>query len=567
MVRATFAGFNTALSALQANQKRLDITGQNLSNMNTAGYTRQQLETSSLNYTNPTSHYSNGNETVVGFGVSMNRVSQVRDPYLDIQYRAQMTDYSYTNQLQTSLDSLSKVLDETTIDGIRQAFDDIGSVLTKMQDPSKVSDPIYESELRAKMQSLTSLFNQASKQITQAEQNEFERLTGEGTSEQGAVERVNDILQQIGNLNVQIKRNQIAGHPSLELQDERNLLLDELSGYIPIETRYYKDEAHSGDKAYDYDANGNVIGKKDWPDDLEVSLTYTDSDGNSQKLILVNGSDRGTNGDQKNYGSLSAVKSDALPNPDLVKDKADISEPTNIALIFSRAESYTAQNANDSATAWNKGDQFDGGSIQASLDMLQKIGDGNTIKGTKTVDTVRGYQYYSGRLDTLAREFAKKMNEINNDNKTGTADQNLFTIPASGNSDDITAGNISISSDWVNGTTHISTGGANRTDTILDMIAALKDTQISNLDGKSFSDYMNNISTQLATDSSSNKTALKTNTTILNGIQDSKDSISGVSLDEEAANMMTYVSAYNAASRLMTALDEVLNTLINNTGV
>ena len=56
MVRATFAGFSTALSALQANQKRLDIVGQNLSNMNTAGYTRQQLETSSLNYTKPIAH-------------------------------------------------------------------------------------------------------------------------------------------------------------------------------------------------------------------------------------------------------------------------------------------------------------------------------------------------------------------------------------------------------------------------------------------------------------------------------------------------------------------------------
>ena len=60
---------------------------------------------------------------------------------------------------------------------------------------------------------------------------------------------------------------------------------------------------------------------------------------------------------------------------------------------------------------------------------------------------------------------------------------------------------------------------------------------------------------------------MKTNVTVLNGIQDSRDSISGISLDEEAANMMTYVSAYNAASRLMTALDEVLNTLINNTGL
>ena len=71
--------------------------------MNTAGYTRQQLEASSLNYTNPVSHYSNGNETAVGFGVSMNRVSQIRDPYLDIQYRSQSADCSYTNRLQTAL--------------------------------------------------------------------------------------------------------------------------------------------------------------------------------------------------------------------------------------------------------------------------------------------------------------------------------------------------------------------------------------------------------------------------------------------------------------------------------
>ena len=55
--------------------------------------------------------------------------------------------------------------------------------------------------------------------------------------------------------------------------------------------------------------------------------------------------------------------------------------------------------------------------------------------------------------------------------------------------------------------------------------------------------------------------------TVLNGIQNSRDSISGVSMDEEATNMMSYISAYNAASRLMTTLDEALNTLINNTGV
>ena len=550
MVRATFSGFNTALSALQANQKRLDITGQNLSNMNTAGYT-------SLNYTNPVSHYSNGNETAVGFGVSMDRVSQIRDPYLDIQYRSQSADCSYTNRLQTALNSLSKVLDETTISGIRKAFDDVLSTLTGMQDPAKVSDPIYESELRSKMQSVCNLFNQASRQITQAEQNEFQRLTGEGSSEQGDVQKINDILRQIGDLNVQIKRNQVAGHPSLELQDKRNLLLDELSGYIPVETRYYKDDAHSGNNAYDHDANGAVIGKKDWPDDLEVSMNYIDAKGKSQKLILVNGSDLGADGRTKNYGQLSVLKGDH-------QTAASVSDPANISIKFEKAPSYkgNGQATTNDVYAELKGIRFEGGSLQASLDMLQKTGTGNVINGSTAVDDVRGYQYYSGKLDQLASTFAKSMNDINNGKKH--TDQNLLSNSTNDSTTDITAGNIGISKGWTSGTVHISTDGTNRTDTILDMIAAMKDTK--KLNGKTFADYMNNLSTQLASDSSSNQTALKTGTTVLNSIQDSRDSLSGVSLDEEATNMMAYVSAYNAASRLMTALDEVLNTLISNTG-
>jgi len=78
---------------------------------------------------------------------------------------------------------------------------------------------------------------------------------------------------------------------------------------------------------------------------------------------------------------------------------------------------------------------------------------------------------------------------------------------------------------------------------------------------------MNNTSTILANDSRANQNILKTNVTVLNSIQDYKDSVSGISMDEEASNMMAYMSAYNAASRLMTAMDEALNTLINNTGL
>lgn len=558
MVRATFAGFSTALSALQANQKRLDITGQNLSNMNTVGYTRQQLNTSSLNYTGGVCHTMNGSENVVGFGVSMDGVSQVRDPYLDTQYRLQMTKADYNNSMQTALDSLANILDETNISGLNAAFKDIQSVLTNINDPSKVVDPVYESELRSKMENLAALFNKSASQITEAEKSEFDRVTGAGTSEQGAVDKINDILRQIGELNVQIKQNQVAGQPSLEMMDERNVLLDTLSSYIPIEVSYYKDSSHSGtytaadgsirDRAYDYDASGKIIGKREWPDDLKVELVYTDAQGKTQRMTLVNGSEQGADGKQKNYGQLEAVKAD---NNNAAADRND---PTNVAVKFTAAQSSAAAGTNPATTtAGAASSQFSGGSLQASLDMLGK-------KGTGGTDDVRGYQYYMSKLDTLAKNFTDTMNDLN---KKGGGGE-LFMNSATGNSTGINASNISISTGWTNGKTHIATGGDSPTDTVRAMLKAMSEASV---EGKTYANYMNHVSTQLATDSSSNTTALKTNVTVLNSIQSSKDSISGVSMDEEATNMMTYVSAYNAASRLMTALDEVLNTLISNTGM
>ncbi len=549
MVRATFAGFTTALSALQANQKRLDITGQNLANMNTVGYTRQQLDVSSLNFTKPTGHYSSDPMANVGFGVAMTGVSQIRDPYLDIQYRLQMSKSSYSDSMQTSLDSLAAILDETNVSGIRQAFDDIQSTLTSMQDPAKVNDPIYESELRTRMQQLTNLLNSSSKDISQAIKNEYTKLDGTGSSENGYVDEVNDILRQIGDLNRQIKTNELVGQSALELKDERNVLLDELAGYLPIEVTYYKDEAHDGIDAngqtdtddakseiYDLDKNGNIIGKKEWPDDLRVELVYTDGNNVTQKITLINGTEgKGS----ENYGSL--------------KVQADQDDPTKASVSFTGAGKTTPDCSfgYDSASGKPSTNQLSGGSIASSLDMLVQDGTGTSV---------RGYQYYMNKLDTLARTFAEVINKCNTDHK---GDALLTAQPNGGN---ITAANIGLSSDWVAGNIHIASDGDSTNGAILDMLASMKNTH-TDLDNNSFADFANHVSTILANDSYNNTNSLKTNVTVLNGIQNSRDSLSGVSLDEEASNMMSYISAYNAASRLMTTLDEALDTLINGTGV
>lgn len=611
MIRATFAGFTTAFSAIQANQKRLDITGQNLANMNTPGYTRQQLKTSSMNYTHPISHYMNGSEIVVGFGVNMEKVTQIRDPYLDAQYRSQIDKSGYTEGLQTGLDRLADVFDETNIQGLHQAFLNVRSTLENAHDPSKVNDPIYESELRSKMQAVTNLLNDAATQLTQAEQAEFSRLNGDGTNENGAVEKVNNILQQIGTLNRQIKKNQIVGQQSLELMDERNLLLDELASYIPIEVTYYKDMAHDGidDKdptktalkeIYDYDGQGNIIGKKEWPDDLRVEMVYQETDANgattTKRLTLIEGT---AGKDDDNYGKLEINKTlNQLTDTDGnfkaneiqltfngVKKNYDGTTPTPTSVTF-------LKDTNDPKIA----KQFppDSGSIQASLDMLWKDGE------TKGIEDVKGYQYYRNKINTLAKNFAEVINSINVNGNQSIANPpdngdpttqfllaNRDTTPPS--STGITAANISINPEWNSGKVHLGHDGDSINSTALNLLEAMstpypatgqnnvkdialltdptKTIESLDLEGNTFADYMNHISTILANDSSNNQDILKTNVTVLNGIQDSRDSVSGISLDEEASNMMMYMSAYNAASRLLNTLDEALNILINNTGL
>lgn len=594
MVRASFAGFSTALSALQASQKRLDITGQNLANMNTAGYTRQQLKVSSLNYTNPVSHYMNSPDVSVGFGVHMDSVTQIRDPYLDAQYRGQMQKSGYTDALQTSLDRLSTLLDESHIDGIHSAFTEILTSLGNIQDPAKINDPIYESELRTRMQNLTNLLNQGAQDIKDAANQEFSRLDGTGTSEQGAVQQVNDLLQQIGNLNRRIKENQIMGQPSLELMDERNVLIDELSSYIPIEVTYFKDKDHDGidnadssktdlSETYHVDSSGTPIMKKEWPDDLRITMQYRDDKGVLQTFTLVDGTEgRGA----ENYAKLDIPNSSAIQTGN--------ADPRDLVLNFHKldASGNIADPANpDVSFTKASGSQFasGSGSIQAGLDMLWKAG--------QTANDVRGYDYYMNELDKLAQTFADVMNKINIDG--ASKDDNIKNDPnddpknhyilanrednsyldSSGNIT-ITAANIGVNKNWVSGNVHISMAGDNATDTIMNMQEAMKTTYphtgnlssilgtpAPDLDNNSFADYMNHISTILANDSRGNQNALKTNVTVLNGIQNSRDSVSGVSLDEEASNMMMYVSAYSAASRLMTTLDEALNTLINGTGL
>jgi len=58
MLRPTFSGFQVAKRGLSVSQKLLDVTGQNITNINTDGYTRQRVDLYSISFSSGSSHYS-----------------------------------------------------------------------------------------------------------------------------------------------------------------------------------------------------------------------------------------------------------------------------------------------------------------------------------------------------------------------------------------------------------------------------------------------------------------------------------------------------------------------------
>ena len=175
----------------------------------------------------------------------------------------------------------------------------------------------------------------------------------------------------------------------------------------------------------------------------------------------------------------------------------------------------------------------------------------------------------------FANTLATEMNKLNGGGAPGSKD-NLFET--SDGSNTFTASNIKISDDWMDGTVQIKNtngGGSTANDNILkmkDLLSTKKDLEFRAPDGKllytgTMPGSYTNIQNMQGVQKKSTESMLANRVSVMNDIWNNRESISGVSLDEEVANLMRYQQSYNAAARVMTAMDEALDVLINKMGV
>ena len=233
----TFSSFTTARLAIYASQASLNVTGNNIANINTKGYTRQRMDLVSLNSTGQPK-YKNNTHSDIGYGVLCRDVTQLRDPYLDIRFRDEQTELGSFTAEQKALQALQSIYDEVAkgenggVKDVGIIEDQLGQVFDMLDGLNQhVGTEEYDSQLRAACKTLCQLLNSAAKRTETVRDNQANLLRED-------VGAVNDLLHNIRGLSEQIRAQGIAGDSALELRDSRNVLIDELSKYLKIDVTY-----------------------------------------------------------------------------------------------------------------------------------------------------------------------------------------------------------------------------------------------------------------------------------------------------------------------------------------
>ncbi|MFA9423336.1 MAG: flagellar hook-associated protein FlgK [Sedimentibacter sp.] len=518
MLRSTFLGYKTATSALTVSQNMMDVVGQNISNVNTQGYSRQRLDINSVSLSNSNVKFGTTG-AVIGQGVGTSGVSQYRDSFLDLRYRTESAKVGSEEVQLEALGDLESIFDEITTDGLDSQFSDLLEQLHSLT--SSPSDPVLEGVVRTSAEMLTQIFNNYSNQIDTVKDQQLSYL------KDGAVEKTNQILGNIADLNKQIKADNVSGNPALELNDERNTLIDELSNYLDIKVSTEPLEIGGGKTV----------------DELVIRLGNTG-------LELVNR--------DKN---IELVVGENTTNP---YETAIYSETNNDDGTTTQVDISTL---------------ISGGQIGGYLKFLNGSGE-----YASTSYENKGAIYFESMLDTLANKFANIMNDTNK--SVDGYDKDLFSARGADATDPsteiITAGNIKISDNWAKATdsyiTNTKTTGvgdnSGATDNILKMISKFQsgegtfDFKTSGDTGTpifkgTFQEFLTYTSTRLSLQVSDANTSFDTYSDTQYQIDYARSSISSVDLNEEGVNLLTYSKSYNAAARLMTTLDDMLDTLIN----
>jgi len=446
MPLSTFMGLETTLRGILAQQLAINVTGHNISNANTVGYSRQSAVLS------PTDPYSEPGVSrppqagQLGTGVDVASYNRIRDGFLDIQYRAQAMKQGLSTATQDGLSQVQDALAEPSDHGLNALLQKYWS---SWQDVSNSPENMATRQsLAQNAAGLADGFNALASQLST-----IQSQTGQNVL--STVDQVNSIGGQIAQLNDAIMKDTVTGDHPNDLLDKRDLLIDQLSQL------------------------GNVT---------VTATTYGQVDISIGGASLVSGATAATLA-ESNMTSLTSGKLAGLI----------------------------------------------------------------TLRDT----TIPGYQ---SQLDTLASTLITATNTQHaaGFDLNGTAGGAFFTGTS--------ASTIAINPLLISNPALIAASGNGKVGNA-DNALALANIRNQALIGASTIDTAySQLVTQIGSDTQQAQRDSDTANLLTGSIDDRRQSVSGVSLDEEMTNLVKFQRGYQASARAMSAMDEMIDQLISRTG-
>ena len=510
---SSFSGVHLALQALLTQQQALEVVGHNVANVNTEGYHRQEAVLRAGPTQGAVSLYSSTLSGQVGTGVILQSVRRYSLEFTDTRYRQEAAETSRWEIEKNYLSQLEAALAETSKDGLGTILDEFWSGWKAAStDPE---DLTVRADLLEKAKDLANAFNNRVQSIN-------DLRNDQNLSIIQRVNEVNELADQVARLNGEIGRYSSAGTQANDFLDEQDLYLDRLA---------------------------EITGAK---------ITYED---NGQVMVSIGGH----------------VLVQGTSTHDLVAEP----EATNYNLVdIYWSDGQPLMQANG-VTTLTSGELA---GLQHSRDVvsLEQINKLNTLAENLVdqVNTLHSSGY--GLTDTVTYDPSGTPQVIGPNREffttsSPTYDPNNPALSITVNSELEDVSKIALSQTAVipdPPPTVLTTGIeiATGDGSIAEAIFNLQNEAISFDDGTTtVTDTFNNYNTMRVADLglsvNHSNTMFSQHTNLLTVLNEQRESVSGVNLDEEAANLVKYQQAYNAALRLMSIVDEMLDKVVNGLGL
>ena len=562
-------------SGLQTSQNALNTTAHNLSNVDIVGYTRQQVQQSNKSYVTLSVNPQSVANQQYGLGVTYSRVKQVRDIFLDMTYRRESGRCSFYQTTSEVMEEVESLLGELNGEAFQTNMSDLWTSIQELvKDPSS---------------SVTQgLLVQRAEEFVERAVNIYEGMTfyqdNLNLQIKQQVDQINEYGHNILRLNEQIRSIEAGGiEHANDLRDTRNKLLDELASMVDIRVT----ETGFGEVAIQIEGVDFVKGETCYEIGMDQdettgfytpfwpqNATYTIRD-NGQRKYNIDGAEvfdlkREISSDlDTDVGGLKAMllaRGDHHADyTDVEKDYGAVSESVvmNVQAEFDQLVHNIATKVNEilaAAAGVTTGDLTlqDGTVLQnASFCEVDEGGymrkeDGSPIQmfAKITTDAYRkvtgqdGKEYWVYNEEDFARQdYLYTLKNLRIDQELKSKPASMGFILEDGSVDIETAEKLKDAF----------------TEEIYTLNPEVKKTT-------SFLDYYNDLVSQVANSGYVYRSIFTNQENTVESTENARQQIIGVSSDEELSNMIKFQNAFNASSRYVNAISEMLAHLINTLG-